>query len=349
MRKLLLSITSLVALSFPNYSTEQERGVGPEHLSAWGVKGAYYFAHRKGYDPGAFTPPNYSVVELPDNYTATGLDNGRNLGSVWGGAEVLGWFRHRITLPVIRGTDFLTSGNNLMFELLAELSPVTVGGSFSATFTPIAFFKLGLGGHLGTGWPLLTFNGVGLNQDGSGVPDRTAFSGVVARAWATGTLQFDLASVIPGEWTHVVAVASGKLEYQYFTNADSEEAWMYLNDTGENFNGFRYKGSYFLGYQMPLKVDTVGILVGTEENLWSVKELSTIASGGWGSDFREISIAPLMNIKVSDTVGVTILLEFISDKRATSDTQFNRWFQNRVYDSTYWRLDRLAVAWTVEL
>ena len=328
---------------------------GITSATTWGVDGYYGFPHNEGYGGDDFVFPNYTPEPSPESFSPKDGDQGRTLGSGWGSVKLLGWLSHRITLPLLRikgeGSTLasLTKDNGLAINLKASLSPITLGGDLTIIFTPLAFLDIQAGAHLGTGWELLGLNGLGLNSDGTGTPDAGLFNGGVVRFWGGGTLKFDLAAVIPGKWNHLVALAQGKLEYQHYTRADEGDSWMYLMDTGENFNGWRYRGTYFLGYQMPLKVKTLGILVETTENMGDVRDLSPLSNGGWGSDFREIILGPLCRIQLTQNSSLVVLLQFKNGRRYTDQTIFYNWFQNREGTDTYWRLDRLAFSMSFKL
>jgi hypothetical protein len=83
------------------------------------------------------------------------------------------------------------------------------------------------------------------------------------------------------------------IEGAYYFDDNKGEAWMWEDNIGKNFNGFKFYATYFLGYQMPLLLNTVGILLEAKQNLGYVKDLSTMGSSGWGSDFVVITVGPV--------------------------------------------------------
>ena len=320
-----------------------------ESVTTFGVDGAYYTDDHRGYDGDSFAVPDYTPVEIPDGYSLASGDAGRELGSGWGSAEAKAWLSHAIKVPFLAGDNPLTSGNNLNFKFLGSLSPVTADLEFKTVFTPIAMLQFELGSMIGSGWAAFGFNGMGLHQDASGEVTEDNLAGLVSKQWLSGTFQFDLAAVLPGEWNHIVTVASGKIQYQNYSRADNNEAWLWQADDGENFNGFRYYGTYLLGYQMPLKISTVGILIGTKEYIGDIRSSSTMDTGGWGSDYREIRIAPLMVVDLIETSDLTILFQFENERKYTDDTIFNKYFLNREYESTFWRFYRIAFSYALTL
>ena len=319
---------------------------GTEHQTSWGFEGAYYPPHNQGWNSDGWVSPSYTPVSEPNDFVSVGLDEGRELGNTWGSVKAQGWVAHKLTLPVLQGKGPLTSGNNLSLNFRGELSPVTAGVSARAIMTPVAFLNFEAGAYFGTGWAALGFNGLGLNRDGSGVPDEGALNGLVSKVWGSGTFQFDLAAVIPGEWNHVLTLATLKAEYRHYSRAEEGDSWMFQGDSGENFNGMRYYTTFVLAYQMPLKVNLAGIMLETNINGGDVKTLSPMDEGGWGSDFLSVSISPLCNIQLGEKASVVILAGFARGKKYTDGTIFYNWFQNRDYESAFWYFDQLAFSFS---
>jgi hypothetical protein len=318
---------------------------GADRSTTFSVEGAYYLPDNKGYgvSDGGFAPITYDPIENP----------GRDLGSTWGPAEIQALITHRIKVPFLVGSGALTSDNNLTLTLTGALTPITVRLETQATLTPIAFLNVFAGAMIGTGWYLGTetdplFNGMGKIL-ASGDAELSCFAGVVSESWIGGTFQFDLAAVVPGEWNHVVVLVRPKLQYAFFSAVGNNEPWMWEEDNGENYNGFKFFSSYFLGYQMPLPLDTVGLLIETEQNLGYVKDLSTMASGGWGSDYVQITVSPIFNFLLSDSSSLAVLLQFRRERLYSDPSIFQNHFINRNAVGTYWDFYRIAFSYTLLL
>lgn len=222
--KPLLAVLCLL-LFFPSPAAAEE----VKRSTSLSIEGAYYIDDNKGYgvSDGGFAPITYSPEPLPGSFfPPTSFDDGRDLGSGWGAAEIQALLTHRIVVPFLAGAGAPTSGNNVSFAITGALTPVSTRLELRATLTPIAFLNFFAGTMLGTGWDIGLFNGMGLNADGSGVPESASFRGVVLESWIGGTFQFDLAALVPGGWTHVVTLVSPKLQYAWFSAADKGDAWM---------------------------------------------------------------------------------------------------------------------------
>jgi hypothetical protein len=314
--------------------------------SSWGVEFAYYLDDNDGKNANnGFTWPHYSPIEVPSSSYPDDLDEGRPLGSGWGSVELQVYLDHTITVPFLQGSGPLTKGNNVQFGFRGYLAPVVAYAQAKAVITPIAFLNFGAGYSIGSGWAGLGFNGIGLNNDGTGIPESDPFPGAVMETWMSGTFQFDMAAVVPGEWNHVVVVASGKLKNMYFTAAGDNDAWQWKADDGENFNGNMFLGTYVLGYQMPLLVDMVGFMVETEQYLGDVKDMSTMDEKGWGSDFVEVKFGPLVNVTFDDKNSLTTLVQLKTDRLYSDDTIHDNYYETRSYESTFVKIHRVALAY----
>ena len=304
--------------------------------------GAYYIPNQAGYQSSGFAPLTYTPVEGQDAPGAL-----RTLGSSWGGAEAKVAFTYSDSMPFMAG-EGLMAGNNVNGKASLELSPVSINAVGQVSLTPIAFLVFNAGAALGTGWTAGPFQGLGINPASNDVSaiDLTAFGGLVWRVWGEGTFQFDLAALKIGDWNHVVVQATGKVEYKAYTGAGSHEAWLYEADAGENFNGVRFYGTYILGYQMPLKISLIGLMAESEEWIGDVRNYSTMASGGWGSDFRFWQLGSLTNVQFGAMDSLLVLVQFRRGRDYTDGTTQNRSFETRVYEAPYWYFNRVALSYT---
>jgi len=325
-------------------------GEGLERSTSLSLEAAYYFPDHQGYGVSncGFAPISYSPVPVPPSFPI-GPDQGRALGSTWGPAEIQVLLSHEIQVPFLVGRGALTKGNNAAFSITGALTPVSVRLELGAELTPIAFLSFFAGAMAGTGWDIGLFNGMGLNADGSGVPESASLQGLVLKSWFGGTFQFDLAALIPGDWSHVVTLLSPSLQYAWFSRAAKGQAWMFEADIGENFNGWKLLGSYFLGYKMPLVLELAGLLLETEQNIGYVHELSPAVGGGWGSDFLLLTMSPVLSFRLSERSTLAVLFQFRRQRLYTPDSVFYAFYANRKYAGTYWDFYRIAFSYSLKL
>ncbi|AEV30125.1 hypothetical protein SpiGrapes_2351 [Sphaerochaeta pleomorpha str. Grapes] len=172
---------------------------------------------------------------------------------------------YSLKIPMMQGDGPLFSGNNLKVKGLVGVSPVAATVSLDAILTPIAVIELNLGASFGTGWDfgLLDLEGLRLSTGGIGTAlSSDQLGGMYYKVKAGAAFQFDTAAIFPGDWTSVVLRTYHELNYQGYTNADKNIAWEY-ETSGAMENGFNYKGEYLVGYQMPIKLNMVAVLLET--------------------------------------------------------------------------------------
>ena len=153
---------------------------------------------------------------------------------------------------------------------------------------------------------------------------------------------------MPGEWNHVVLSLTGKTRYANYTKAGDMQSFYWRGDGGQNFNGWEYKGDYALGYQPPWKVNFIGLIAEHRFRISEdVRNMSTVDSGGWGSDFHYWRFGPAVNIGMAKGNDLTILLQFANGLYYTEETAYARWYQRwQTTGETYVKLDRLALAYS---
>lgn len=308
------------------------------------IQADYGFPNHEAVDEaGGFAPIAYGKLGDPAS--------GREVGSAIGNPEVKVSISRAISFPAFAGEGSLTKNNNLALSLACELSPVSLNANVQATLTPIAFLELSAGAGAGTGWELSAMGAVGLGMNDAGTIEARDFSGCVYRAWAGGSLQFDLAAVLPGEWNHLVLLASPRVIYQAYSKASSNQAWTWEADKGMNFNGLKLAGNYLIGYQMPLALDLAGFLLQTEGWLGSVRDRAPSEGGGanWGSDFTYFTFGPLFDFKLGDASSIAVLPQFKTGIKWDAASAMEKDFRKRSYEGSYTYFYRLAFDYTLKL
>ncbi|MDD3942368.1 MAG: hypothetical protein WCY74_06570 [Sphaerochaetaceae bacterium] len=170
---------------------------------------------------------------------------------------------YTVKMPLLQGEGPLFSGNNLKLKGLLGVSPIAATLSVDAVLTPVAVMELSLGGAVGTGWDFSPMNLEGLRLgDGTSVTVTDSLGGVFYKGRAGAALQFDTGAIWSGEWKSVVMRTYHEVNYQGYSNAGTEEGWEY-ETAGLHMNGLNYKGEYLIGYQMPLIVNTVAVMLET--------------------------------------------------------------------------------------
>ena len=219
------------------------------------------------------------------------------------------------TFPFLRGMSPLTSGNNIKAAITGEVTPISLMGIGELSWTPIAFLQFMTGGSLGSGWNIPMANGIGLNKpiglyDPENVRkaeiDGKAFDGFIWSAWLGAAFQFDLAAVLNGDWNHVVFRAYNELRYSAYSRAGSGDSWVYINDMGENRNGWNWYGNFVLGYQMPLSpvLDMLGFMSEVNVNLYN-----TPGGDFWGDKLGRWIFTGFLNFGFTPKLSSTLALQ----------------------------------------
>lgn len=106
-------------------------------------------------------------------------------------------------------------GNNVNFSCALEISPVTFASQFGISFTPIAFLNFSTSAKVGTGWEF-----IGIQGHGNYISSETGFmpyaslNNLYYEYKLSGLFQFDLAAIVPGDWNHVVTMATYDFIYK---------------------------------------------------------------------------------------------------------------------------------------
>ncbi|HCS36928.1 MAG: hypothetical protein CVV48_06375 [Spirochaetae bacterium HGW-Spirochaetae-4] len=219
---------------------------------------------------------------------------------------------YTVKIPFLQGEGPLFSGNNVKLKGLMGLSPVAATLSVDAVLTPVAVMELSVGGAMGTGWdfPLMDTEGL---RVGDGIADSTSASmeGIYYKGRAGVALQFDTAAIWPGEWKSVVMRTYHEVNYQGYSDAPGTgSAWEYETN-GLRQNGLNYKGEYLVGYQMPLMVNTVAIMLETYlDNIGTEFEVTPMT----------FDLGLVANVKFSDRLNLTIIPQ-LTTRYTDADTR----------------------------
>ncbi|MDR2158467.1 MAG: hypothetical protein LBP23_00190 [Treponema sp.] len=220
--------------------------------------------------------------------------------------------RRQVTVPFLRGNGPLTADNSIRASLGLELSPVSLYGLADLVWTPAAFFQLAAGTKLGSGWNTELFGspvyGIGINRPRGASRraeiDGDPFDGLHWDFRGGGVLQFDLAVLFPGDWHHVVFRSCHELHHRGYSRASAGDSWVFANDDGENRNGYTYYGNVFLGYRMPIFLNTAGLMAEMDKSLYAVPN-----EEDWGGDLVRWTFSGVLNVTLTERIGAALLVQ----------------------------------------
>lgn len=211
-------------------------------------------------------------------------------------------FGYNVSYPMLQGDSMLTSGNNLKIKGLLGVSPVAATLSVDAVLTPLAIMEVNAGLAVGTGWD---FAFLGLDLKGITLDDNlghtSAVSDQLGGAYLKGrvgaALQFDTGAIFENEWQSILVRTYHELNYQYYTGATNAEPWWNYELGGIRENAFSYKGEYVVGYNMPIMVNTVALML--EHSIFSVFSSANIRT--------DLVLGLIANVKFMDNLNLTII------------------------------------------
>jgi len=181
--------------------------------------------------------------------------NGERFAPITGPSDgvlfgVTGVYNYTIPLP---GSNPLTKDNCLKLGGEFQISPATLMPSITASYSPIAFLVFNTRFTTGTGWEVLGSQGLASYNAANGKYENlTPFKHWFYEFSLGGTFQFDAAAVWPGDWHHIVFMASYEFRYNGLSGMANGDPWCWAADY-HRVNGPYYFVYMILGYQMPLK------------------------------------------------------------------------------------------------
>ncbi|MBR6154080.1 MAG: hypothetical protein IKQ43_06555 [Treponema sp.] len=225
-----------------------------------------------------------------------------------------------------------------------ELTPVSIRPKFGVEFVPVPFLILRAGASIGWGWNYLGLEGVAeYNKVSHEYDTLSTFTHPYYDFYAGATFQFDTGALIPGEWSHVLLVASYTMVYTGMAGIDKDTLFEW-QCTRTKAQGLAYEAQVVLGYQMPLPLNVVGLMfksVGYYDG--SVYgEFDATFDG----DFAEISISPVAQFKLGEKDSLSCIFDFSS--RRSFDSEFNSEYEMLTSNVSgrEWYFKRLAISWT---
>ena len=252
----------------------------------------------------------YSVTDFGYYPKSDVVSGGTHFAPVTGpysGIEARETLKAVYTIPT-PGNNFLTEGNKISFEGALALTPVSLTPKFSVSYTPVAFLNLSAGAEIGTGWEILGIKSMSCyDKEEAEYKQQDAFGTYFYKFWACPTVMFDLAAVWPGDWHHVVAVASWELNYSALAGADDDDELFQWETTPGKKAGAGISQNYILGYQMPYKLNLVGLKFNVDGYLF--KNIDD-QYRKYKIDYKTYSLAGVFSVQFTEKDSLFGLVEF---------------------------------------
>lgn len=289
----------------------------------------------------AFYPKSDAVV------TDSGKTHFAPLTGFYSGLEARVVGKYSYVIPTPFGDNPLVKGNNLNLACAMEVTPVSVAPTLSLSFTPIAFLNFTASAKVGTGWEFIGIQGMGtFDSNETGFVSSKAFSHFFYEYKFSSLFQFDLAAVMPGDWNHVVTLATYDVIYSGLTGV-REKPYIW-QASGDKFTGLSYYSNIIVGYQMPLVLQTVGVQFEFQGNYSQLEYDAAFAD--WNPTFMKVSINPICILKFNEKHALTIQFGFSSRRGYSSAQLENEKTQFSLHNnSREWYFNRVALSYAVNL
>lgn len=249
-------------------------------------------------------------------------------------------------LPTPLGEHFLLKGAEVEFTGSFEVSPLSIRPELKAEFTPVPFLVFGAGGSIGTGWNPLGFDGMSVyNSAKAEYEALTPFAHYYYELWASATFQFDLGAVVPGDWSHVVMLASYQWIYKAITGVEDGEIWEWQVVPGDA-NGWQYYVTGVLGYKMPLVLSMVGFMgefYGHYDRADYAKRYRA-----FDGEFMWIDLSLLLEFKLNEKNTLKTLFTFEADRSFATPHESAAEEPLLVKTGREWSFYRIALVWDHE-
>ena len=280
----------------------------------------------------------------PETKRVTGGDHFAPLTGFYSGVEARTTLGANYKIDTPLGENWLVSGANVVLGGGLELTPVSLRPLVSVGFTPVPFLVFEAGASVGWGWNLGPFEGIcAFNKETGKYEKLSTFAHPYYDVWGSVTFQFDTGALIPGDWTHVVILASYTTTYSGIAGLDQDTIFEW--QCGKNkARGLQYVVQGVLGYQMPLPLSLTGVMFGAT-GYYDGKAYGEFDANYDGS-FAKISISPFLQFKFGDKDDLYCLFDFAS--RRSFNAEFEELEEALYLKKTgrEWFFNRIAFSWT---
>ena len=211
---------------------------------------------------------------------------------------------YNVSFPFLQGNSMLTSNNNIKIKSILGVSPIAVTAQVDAVLTPLAVMEVNLGAAVGTGWDLTLFGKDLMGIKLGAVRDEDLLvsdqlGGAYLKSRLGLALQFDTGAILEGEWKSILLRTYHEINAQIYSGATNSQWWEFENG-GIKENAFNYKGEYVIGYNMPLIVNTVAVMVEHTIN-------SSFSDVTPRSDYVSIVLGLIANVHLLENLDLTII------------------------------------------
>ena len=249
---------------------------------------------------------------------------------------------YKIDTPL--GEHWLLKDSNVILSGACELTPVSVRPKISVGFQPLPFFVVKGGSSVGFGWNYLGLGGVReFNQEKREYEEISTFSHPYYDFWGQTMLMFDTGAIYPGDWNHVVMLATFTASYSSIAGFEKGEAYEWQCSKNK-VGGAQYEASGLLAYQMPIVLSMAGVMYSAEGH-FKGSDYGDFDKNYDGS-FVTHSVTPIFQFKLGEKDELFCLFNFSSRRRFTEKLEKD---EDTLFMKTVgreWFFNRIALSWT---
>lgn len=242
------------------------------------------------------------------------------------------------------GEHWLLKDANVVLTGAFELTPLSVRPQLALGFQPFPFLVFKGGGSIGFGWNMLGFEGLcALDEKSKKYEAVSTFSHPFYEVWAQGTLMFDTGALVPGDWNHLIMLASYKTFYSGIAGLGRHTPYGWQGDKNR-VEGLQYEFCGILAYQMPLVLYRAGFMY-TAYGHFDGSDYGDFDASYDGA-FTQHSLAGLCQFKFAEKDELTCIAQFTTRRSFDKelDEAEDALFAQKV--GTEWYFQRLIFSWS---
>lgn len=242
------------------------------------------------------------------------------------------------------GDPWLLKDANVVLTGAFELTPLSVRPQLALGFQPFPFLVFKGGGSIGFGWNMLGFEGLcALDEKSRKYEVLSTFSHPFYEVWAQGTFMFDTGALIPGDWNHLIMLASYKTFYSGIAGLGRHTPYGWQGDKNR-VEGLQYEFCGILAYQMPLVFYRAGFMY-TAYGHFDGGDYGDFDASYDGA-FTQHSLSGLCQFKFAEKDELTCIAQFTTRRSFDKelDEAEDALFAQKV--GTEWFFQRLIFSWS---
>ena len=251
------------------------------------------------------------------------------------------------TIKTPLGEHWLLNDANVILTGAFEFTPLSVRPQLALGFQPLPFLVFNGGASVGFGWNFLDFEGLCvLDEKSRKYESISTFDHPFYEVWAQGTFMFDTGALIPGDWNHVIMLASYKTFY-YGIGGVGRHTPFAWQDEKNRVAGLQYEFNGILAYQMPLLLYRAGLMY-TAYGHFDGADYGKFDDSYDGA-FTQHSLGGLFQFNLTEKDELTCIAQF-STRRCFDkelDAKEDEFFAQKL--GTEWYFRRLVFSWTHKL